>query len=195
MRAFEIVEMTDRARWRAWLAAHHTQSASIWLVTYKKHCGDRHLDYDSTVEEALCFGWIDSHVRRLDAERKQQLFSPRRPRSIWSALNKRRVAALFADGRMTPAGLAVIEAAKADGSWTAYDECEALIEPPDLAAALDAAPAARAAWDGFAPSSKKGVLWWVKSAKTAPTRDKRIAEITRLAALGLRANHPESKGK
>ena len=195
MRAFEHVEVTARAQWRAWLAEHHRQSDSIWLVTYKKHCGDRYLDYDSTVEEALCFGWIDSHVRRVDDDRKKLLFSPRRRGSIWSALNKRRVARLEADGLMTPPGRAVIAAAQADGSWTLYDDCEALIEPPDLQTALDGSIDARVAWNGFSPSSKKGILWWIKSAKRAPTRNRRIAETARLAALGLRANYPEARGK
>jgi len=195
MRAFETVEVTRRKQWRDWLQANHQRSEPIWLVTYKKHCADRHLSYDSVVEEILCFGWIDSLVRRLDADRKQQLMSPRRRGSSWSALNKRRVAALTASGHMMPAGAAAVEAAKADGSWSVYDDCEALIEPPDLAAALDGPPEARARWADFSDSSKKGILWWIKSAKRAPTRAKRIRETARLAALGLRANHPEARGK
>lgn len=195
MRAFEMVEVASRAEWRAWLAANHEQDEAIWLVTWKKHCGERYLDYDAVVEEALCFGWIDSSVRTLDADRRQQLLSPRRAGSIWSALNKARVEALIADGRMTAAGLAAIAAAKADGSWSIYDDCEARVVPDDLAAALDAAPGAAAAWAGFAASAQKGILWWIKSAKTAATRAKRVAETARLAALGLRAQHPEAKGR
>lgn len=195
MHAFEHIEITDRAALRAWLEAHHRQSESVWLVTYKKHCGDRFLPYDDVIDELLCFGWIDSHVRKVDADRKKLLISPRRPGSIWSRLNKTRVERLDADGRMTDAGRAKIEAAKADGSWTLYDECEARVVPPDLAAAFAAVPGSADRWDGFGAAAQKGILWWIKSAKTAATRQKRIAETARLAGLGLRANHPEAKGR
>lgn len=195
MRPLEHVEVITRAAWRAWLAAHHGRGESIWLVTYKKHCGDRYLPYDAVVEEALCFGWIDGLVRRVDDDRKKQLISPRRPGSAWSALNKRRVAALIAEGAMAPPGLAVIERARADGSWTIYDDCEARVMPEDLAAALAAVEGATAAWRGFPESAQRGILWWIKSAKTAATRGGRVAETARLAGIGLRANHPEAKGK
>lgn len=195
MKAFEHVTITRRAEWRAWLAANHTRTESIWLVTFKKRCGERHVPYDDVVEEALCFGWIDSHIRRVDDERSKLLISPRRPRSPWSRLNKQRVERLSAAGLITPAGWAPIEAAKVDGSWTVYDEVEELIVPPDLAAALEAVPDATARWAAFSPSSRKGILWWIKSAKRAPTRDRRIAETARLAGLGLRANFPEAKGR
>ncbi|MEM9999194.1 MAG: YdeI/OmpD-associated family protein [Bacteroidota bacterium] len=189
------VEVTSRAAWRAWLAAHHTQPDGIWLVTYKKHTGGRYVDYDSIVEEALCFGWIDSLPRKLDADRTMLYVSPRKPGSIWSRLNKQRIEALEADGRMTEIGRAKIEAAKADGSWTLYDDVENLVIPDDLAAALASAPAAEAAFDGFSASSKKGVLWWIKSAKRDATRAKRIAETVRLAALGVVANTPMARGR
>lgn len=195
MRSFEHVEVTDRAGLRAWLAAHHTQSDPVWLVTYKKHCGARHVSWHTLVEEVLCFGWIDSHARPVDADRTKRLISPRRPGSIWSALNKRRLIELEAAGRMTDAGRAVIERASADGSWTLYDDCEALIVPDDLGAALEATPGAEAAWQGFPDSSKRAMLWWIKSAKRASTRAIRIAETARLAGLGLRANFPEAKGR
>lgn len=194
MRAFEHVEVTRMEDWRAWLAAHHTQTDAIWLVTYKKHCPDRYLAYHDLVDEAICQGWIDSLQRRVDADRRKQLYSPRRRGSIWSKLNKDRVERLTAEGRMQPAGQAAIDAARADGSWTLYDECEALIVPPDLGAALDAA-GSMAQWAAFAPSSRKAILWWIKSAGRAATREKRIAETARLAALNLRANHPEAKGR
>jgi len=188
------VEVRGRAQWRAWLAANHTQPESIWLVFYKKHHPD-HLDRDALVEEALCFGWIDSLPRKLDADRTMIRVSPRQKGSIWSRLSKERAARMIDAGLMTEAGYAAIERAKEDGSWTIYDECEDLVVRPDLAEALDAVEGAREAWDGFPASSRKGILWWIKSAKTAKTRAERVAETARLAGLGLRANFPESKGK
>jgi uncharacterized protein YdeI (YjbR/CyaY-like superfamily) len=187
------VEPADRAAWRAWLAAHHAQDGAVWLVLRKGEGAG--LTQDAAIEEALCFGWIDSLPRKLDAERWMLLVSPRRPGSPWSRVNKARVERLAAAGRMAPPGVARIADAKADGSWTIYDTAEALAEPPELVAALAAAEGARAAWDGFAPSARKGILWWIASARTEATRARRIAETARLASLGLRANFPESRGR
>jgi uncharacterized protein YdeI (YjbR/CyaY-like superfamily) len=190
--AYEDIEPGSRAAWRAWLKAHHRQTESVWLVMCK---GDDDLNAAAAAEEALCFGWIDSLPRKLDETRWKLLVSPRKPKSPWSKINKARVAKLIAAGKMTKAGLAKIAAAKADGSWDVYDSAETLEEPEDLARALKKTPASFAAWRGFAPSSRKGILWWIASAKTDATRAKRIAETVRLAALGLRANFPESRGR
>ncbi|MCB9552738.1 MAG: YdeI/OmpD-associated family protein [Myxococcales bacterium] len=195
MRVFEEVEVDGVEAWRAWLDAHHTQRETIWLVTWKAHHPERHLTYEELVCEALCYGWIDSQTRTVDADRRAQMLSPRRPGSGWSAINKARIERLTAEGRLRPAGIAAIEAAKADGSWAIYDDVEARVVPDDLAAALAAIEGATDAWAGFAPTSQKNILWWLKSAKTAPTRQKRIAETARLAGLGLRAQHPEAKGR
>ncbi|MEL6613742.1 MAG: YdeI/OmpD-associated family protein [Bacteroidota bacterium] len=189
------VEVTSRAAWRAWLAANHEQPEGIWLVTYKKHTGDRYVDYDSIVEEALCFGWIDSLPRKLDADRTMLYLSPRKPKSIWSRLNKTRVDALEEAGLMTDVGRAKIEAAKTSGSWTIYDSVEDLLVPDDLRDALAREPDAAAAFDAFSDSSKKGVLWWIKSAKRDATRAKRIAETVRFAKLGVVANTPDARGR
>ena len=183
----EIVEVTDRGAWRAWLAERHTQREAIWLVRHKKASDGTGPSYEEAVEEALCFGWIDGKVNRLDEHRTLQLFAPRKPRSTWSALNKERVARLERDGLVTPAGVAAIEVAKANGSWNALDAIDRLEEPSDLAAALDAVPAARASWDGFSPSSRKGILWWVVSAKRPETRAKRVDQTVSMAERGLRA--------
>jgi uncharacterized protein YdeI (YjbR/CyaY-like superfamily) len=197
MDRFQQVEVTSRGQWRDWLVAHHHQADSIWLVTYKKHAGNgpdgpvsdhRYLPYDAIVEEALCFGWIDSLPRRLDADRTMLLLSPRRPKSAWSRLNKTRVAHLMDQGLITPAGLAKIEQAKADGSWTFLDDVEALIIPVDLAAALAQNPTAANYFEDFSPSAKKGILQWIKSAKQAATRQKRIAKTVEFAAQNLKAN-------
>jgi uncharacterized protein YdeI (YjbR/CyaY-like superfamily) len=143
--------------------------------------------YADLVEEAICFGWIDSTVNVLDDDRGLQLMTPRKPRSGWTRLNRRRVADMEAQGRMTDAGRRAVDRAKADGSWTVYDPVEDLLEPDDLAAALDAVPAARAAWTGFPPSARKQMLWWVVSAGRAETRAGRIAKIVDAAAEGRRA--------
>jgi uncharacterized protein YdeI (YjbR/CyaY-like superfamily) len=171
------VEVTSRAQWGAWLAAHHAQRTGIWLVVYKKHCGDRHVAWPDVVREALCWGWIDCRTRRLDEDRTSLLITPRRAGSIWSATNKRLVAELDEAGLLRPPGRALIEAARADGSWTFLDDIDALIEPDDLVAALDAEPAARATWNATSPSVRKQALYWIKTAKRAPTRSDRIAKI------------------
>ena len=183
----EIVEVPDRAAWRQWLAERHEQRDAIWLVFHKKASDGMSPSYEEAVEEALCFGWIDSTVNRLDEQRNLQLFAPRRARSTWSASNKERVARLEHAGLLAPAGIAAIDRAKDNGSWSALDAVERLDEPRDLAAALDAEARARRNWNGFSASSRKGILWWVVSAKRPETRARRIEQTVRMAAKGLRA--------
>ena len=173
-----------RAEFRSWLADNHDSADGVWLVYFKKHTGRPSIDYEGAVREALCFGWIDGKVQRLDDERYRQVFMPRRVGSTWSASNKRRVAELEREEALAPAGVALIEGAKADGSWTLLDDVEALMVPEDLAAALDAAPGARAAFDGFTDSIKKATLWHVKSAKRPETRARRIDRVAEEAARG-----------
>ncbi|MCB0811504.1 MAG: hypothetical protein KDB96_19675, partial [Flavobacteriales bacterium] len=134
----EQVQVHSRAELRAWLRKNHTRTTGVWLVSYKKSVPAKYLDYASIVEEALCFGWIDSTARGLDEERSMLHFCPRKPGSAWSKVNKERIERLVASGRMTKAGLAKIEAAKKDGSWTALDAVEALVVPTDLQRALAA---------------------------------------------------------
>jgi uncharacterized protein YdeI (YjbR/CyaY-like superfamily) len=178
-----------RRAWRAWLAKHHAVSTGIWLIYDKLSTGRRRLGYAEAVEEALCFGWVDSRPNRLDEERYMQLFSPRKPGSAWSAINKQRVERLVAAGLMTPAGLAKIEAAKADGSWSALDEVEALAVPADLARALRANPKAAEYFESFSRSSRKIILTWIATAKRPETRAARVTETVALASRGLKANH------
>lgn len=182
------VELTDRASWRAWLAAHHGQPGGVWTVRYRTHAGRPTLTVRDLVEEALCVGWIDSLPRALDAERTMLYVAPRKAGSNWSGLNKRYVADLTARGLMRPAGVAAVERAQADGSWAALDDVENLVVPDDLAAAFDAHPGSRAAWDGFPPSARRGILEWILTAKRPATRQKRLDETARLAARGERAN-------
>lgn len=174
--------------WRAWLAAHHTRGEGVWLIRYKKATGKPSLSYDEAVEEALCFGWVDSLPRALDAARSMLYFAPRKPGSGWSRKNKERIARLTAAGRMQPAGRAKVDAAKADGSWSALDAIENLEVPDDLQAALAAHPPAAEHFGAFPRSVKRGILEWIASAKREATRAKRVEETARLAAENVRAN-------
>lgn len=185
MKAFEQVEVANRQQWRDWLIAHHQQRMSVWLITYKKHIGAQYLSYNAIVEEALCFGWIDSLPRKLDENRTMLLLSPRKPKSVWSKLNKTRVEWLIEQGLMMPAGLEKIERAKADGSWAFLDDVE--IIPDDLAAALACNTEATKYFSAFSPSAKKGILQWIKMAKRDETRRQRIEKTVTLAAQNIKA--------
>jgi uncharacterized protein YdeI (YjbR/CyaY-like superfamily) len=182
-----IFHPRDAAAWRAWLEHHHRTARGVWVASWKKTTDRPAVDYERLVEEALCYGWIDSTAGTLDDERRLQLMTPRKPKSGWTRLNRSRVAALEADGRMTDAGREAVEAAQANGSWLLYDSVEDLIEPPALAAALDASAPARAAWDGFPPSARKQMLWSVVSAARPETQAARIAKIVAEAEQGRRA--------
>jgi uncharacterized protein YdeI (YjbR/CyaY-like superfamily) len=178
----ERVHPPDRAAWREWLSANHASSNGVWLVFDKKaHRKDR-LAYADAVEEGLCFGWIDSVLRPVSDEHYMQLFTPRKPKSVWSKLNKDRVARLVEQKLMMPAGLAMVEIAQRSGTWTALDSVEADTVPPDLASALGAKPAAARNFAAFAPSARKAYLYWINAAKRPETRTARIREVVRLAA-------------
>lgn len=184
---FPIFHADGRPSWRAWLETHHDTERGVWLCSWKPATGRPACPYPDAVEEALCFGWIDSTVNRLDDERGLQLMTPRKPKSSWTRLNRQRVADMEAAGLMSDAGRAAVEVAKANGYWTIYESVEDLIEPEELAAALDAVPAAREHWDAFPPSARKQMLWPIVSAARAETRAKRIASIVEKAAVGERA--------
>jgi uncharacterized protein YdeI (YjbR/CyaY-like superfamily) len=177
-----------RAEWRQWFQQNHTRTDGVWLISYKKAAGKPRLEYDEAVEEALCFGWIDSKPNKLDDERTMLWFAPRKPGSGWSGSNKIRVEKLVREGQMMPAGLAKIEASKQDGSWFALDAVEALEIPPDLASAFVASQTASQYFDAFPRSVKRGILEWIASARRAETRANRIEETVRLAAENIRAN-------
>jgi len=185
----ETVHPGTREAWRKWLEAHHASAPGIWLIYDKKSTGRRRLTYAEAVEEALCFGWIDSRPNKIDDDHYKQLFSPRKPGSVWSRINKERIEKLIAQGLMTPAGLVLVEAARKDGSWNTLDAIDEMKVPPDLAAALAANPEADQYFSAFSNSSKKIILWWIESAKRPETRSKRIEETVRLAAQNLKANH------
>jgi uncharacterized protein YdeI (YjbR/CyaY-like superfamily) len=176
----------DRAGWRAWLIANHATSGGVHLVSWRKAAGRTSVAYEDAVEEALCVGWIDSVGGRLDDERGLQWFSPRRSRSGWARSNKERVERLIAAGLMLPAGLAAIEEAKRNGTWTLLDDVENLVVPDDLAIALDAQPPAREHWEAFSRSPRRAILEWIAQAKRPETRARRIAEAVEHAARGER---------
>ena len=188
-----MIDPPDRAAWRAWLATNHTRPTGVWVVMDRRGTNPTQVDYESAVEEALCFGWIDSKVVKLDTKRTLQWFSPRRPGGTWARTNKARVERLTEAGLMTPAGLAVIEDAKRTGAWTILDDVENLVVPDDLAAAFAAAPPAQANWDAFSRSAKMFILTWIIQAKRPETRAARVAETARRAAVNEKANEPRSK--
>jgi uncharacterized protein YdeI (YjbR/CyaY-like superfamily) len=177
-----------REDWRIWLEEHHSRVQGVWLITYKKATGKPRMEYEDWVEEALCFGWVDSKPGKLDEERSMLWFAPRKKRTGWSRSNKERVDKLTTAGMMAPAGLAKVEAAKLDGSWNALNGVENLEIPADLQIALDANPPAGEYFAAFPRSVKRAILEWINSAKKAETRASRVEETARLVAQNIRAN-------
>jgi uncharacterized protein YdeI (YjbR/CyaY-like superfamily) len=182
----ERLQPGSRSAWRAWLAEHHAASDGVWVVLRRQQSGRAGLTYEDAVLEALCFGWIDSKMSRLDDRRNLLRFSPRKRGSGWARSNKLRIEQLMREGLMTEAGLARIEEAKQDGSWTMLDAVEDLVVPDDLAAALAAHPGAREHWDGFPRSVRRAALEWIVLAKRPETRARRVAETARQAGAGER---------
>jgi uncharacterized protein YdeI (YjbR/CyaY-like superfamily) len=172
--------------WREWLQTHHAEKQSIWLIYHKKQSATPSLTWSQAVDEALCFGWIDSRAQPLDGERHRQFFSRRKPGSGWSKINKAKVERLTAAGLMTPAGFASIETAKQNGAWTLLDDVEELRLPADLAQPLQAQPLAASYFASLSRSDKRTILQWLVLAKRPATRQKRIAEIVALAAQQLK---------
>ena len=182
----EAVHFQSVGEWHAWLEEHHRRREGVWLVQWKPRTGKPAIPYEDAIEEALCYGWVDSTYRSLDDERGMLWYSPRRRGSLWARSNKERVARLEAQGRMTEAGRAAIEQAKADGSWTILESVEDLIVPDDLAAALDARPGAREAWESFPPTAKRAYLLWIVTAKRPETRRQRIERSADMVRQGKR---------
>ncbi len=180
------VRPRDRAAWRAWLD-HHPGARGIWLLLAKKHVPGRWLTYEEALEEALCVGWIDGLVKRVDEDFRAHRFTPRKKDSVWSEANKRRVRKLAREGLMTAAGLALVAHAKRSGEWAAARRREDPRRvPPDLAQALAAAPAALAYFEALPPSYRKMVLYWIEDARRPETRARRIAELVSDCARGRR---------
>ncbi|MGN7150157.1 YdeI/OmpD-associated family protein [Arthrobacter sp. SAFR-179] len=181
----EELLVPDAAAWRAWLEENHKTSPGVWLVLHKKGGTVTALDYPAALDEALCFGWIDGQLRRRDDESSFQRMTPRRPRSVWSARNVGHVARLEEAGKMTDAGRAAVEAAKADGRWDAAYGGQADLEvPADLAAAIAANPAAQAMFDVLTKTNLFALVYRTNSAKQAATRERRIAGFVDMLARG-----------
>ncbi|MEP4534662.1 MAG: YdeI/OmpD-associated family protein [Cyclobacteriaceae bacterium] len=176
----------DPSDWRNWLDENHESSQSIWLIYYKSTSEHYNLSWSEAVDEALCFGWIDSTRKTIDDARFKQLFSKRKPKSGWSKINKEKVDRLIAENRMTRAGHEAIEVGKQNGSWDLYNEVDQLIVPKDLDTALAARLNAKVFFDGLSPSAKKAILAWIVLAKRPETREKRIAEVANRAEKGLK---------
>lgn len=191
----ESIEFYPRNRqaWRNWLQKNHATKQSVWLIMYKKSSGKPTILYNEVVEEALCFGWIDSVPRKRDAESSFLYISVRKAKSGWSALNKTRIEKLLRENKMAAAGLQKIEAAKKDGSWSALDKIEALEMPAALQKALTRNKKALAHFNGFPSSVRKQLFLWVESAKTPVTKEKRITGIVTLAEKNIRTNQWKPK--
>lgn len=186
----------SRKEWRKWLEKNHQSEKSIWLIIYKKESEISSVYYPEAVDEALCFGWIDSKPNKRDKNSYYQFFAKRNPKSNWSKVNKEKIAKLIEKGLMHSAGLEMIEIAKENGTWTALDEVENLIIPDDLQELFSKNKTAFKNWRNFPPSSKRGILEWIFNAKKAETRQKRIEETVSLAEKDIRANHyRQPKGK
>jgi uncharacterized protein YdeI (YjbR/CyaY-like superfamily) len=188
------VHPLTRAEWREWLSENHTRATGVWLVSYKKGTGKSRFDYNDSVEEALCFGWVDSKPNKLDEERTMLWFAPRKGKTGWSKPNKERVDRLVNSGLMQPAGMAKVDQAKADGSWSLLDAVEQLQVPQDLLEALAARPPAEQNFLNFPKSARRGILEWVLQARRPETRAARVQETARLAQLNQRANQWPGKG-
>jgi uncharacterized protein YdeI (YjbR/CyaY-like superfamily) len=189
-----ILTVADAAAWRAWLGEHHEESQGVWLRLAKKGTTEpTSLTYDEALDDALCHGWIDGQVRRLDERTYRQRFTPRRARSTWSKRNVGHVERLAREGRMRPAGVAAVERAKADGRWEAAYAGQAAMEvPADLAAALDAEPAARATFDALTSQNRYAILFRIHDAKRADTRTRRIEQFVAMLAAG-ETPHPQRR--
>jgi uncharacterized protein YdeI (YjbR/CyaY-like superfamily) len=168
---------SNKQEWRAWLEVNHYTKLSIWVIFYKKSSNIPTITWSESVDEALCYGWIDSVKKSIDSEKSIQFFSRRKPNSTWSKINKEKVKSLIEIGKMTEAGLKCIEIAKQNGTWTILDEVEELIIPKDLESAFDNLPGSMEFFQSLTKTSRKVMLQWIVMAKQNETRQKRILEI------------------
>lgn len=182
----ETFSPTSRQDWRQWLEENHHSKTSIWLIYYKKQAKMPTISWSEAVDEALCFGWIDSVQKPIDGEKFMQFFSKRKTNSVWSKINKGKVQQLIAENKMTEAGYKSIEIAQQNGSWTILDEAEELIIPEDLNKAFTLQTGSKDFFLSLSKSGQKAILQWLVLAKLAETRQKRINEIAELAAQKLK---------
>lgn len=177
---------SSRAEWRKWLEENHQSKQSVWLIYFKSFTKVPSLSWSEAVDEALCFGWIDSTKKTIDEERYMQYFSRRKPNSMWSKINKDKIKQLTEQGLMRTAGIDCITIAKQNGSWTMLDDVENLIIPDDLETAFAGEPNSKTFFLNFSKTAKKSILYWVISAKRDITRQKRIKEIVKLTGQNLK---------
>jgi uncharacterized protein YdeI (YjbR/CyaY-like superfamily) len=187
------IRCKNRTMLRKWLQKNCHTKESVWLIIHKKNSTVGSLSYNDAVEEALCFGWIDSKPNKLDDETYKLLYSPRKPKSVWSRVNKQKIEMLVEQGLMHSTGLATIEAAKMNGSWQTLDAIEALQMPTELEKALSKSNAARKYFDAFPASVRKQLFWWIASAKREETQKRRVEETVSLAEKNIRANQYKPK--
>ncbi|WP_430412632.1 YdeI/OmpD-associated family protein [Kordia sp.] len=183
----EELYFKNDVEWRAWLEKNHNTSTGVYLIFYKVSSSTESMRWEEAVKVALCFGWIDSTVKKLDDERRRQYFCQRKPKSVWSKLNKTYIVELIAENKMHESGSLKMIAAIKDGSWTALDDVENLIIPKKLQQAFDQNPKAFENYKNFSPSYRKGYLYWLNQAKREATREKRITEIIRLCAENVKS--------
>ena len=193
--AIELEELLvkDAVEWRAWLEQHHATSPGVWLVLHKKGGNTTELDYEAALQEALCFGWIDGQGKRRDDDSSFQRMTRRGPKSVWSARNVDRIEKLEATGRMTEAGRAAVEAAKADGRWeTAYSGQASAEVPADLAAAIADEPRAQAMFDVLTSVNRYALIYRTNSVKQAANRERKIKGFVEMLARG-ETPYPQKK--
>lgn len=179
----------NKDEWRAWLKENHHSEKSVWLIIYHKNSEKQSIYYDEAVEEAICFGWIDSVAHKRDEESKYQFFAQRNPKSNWSKANRERAEKMMKQGRMTERGQQLIDLAKTTGTWEALIDVQNSVIPNDLQESLDKNKAALKNFLAFPPSSKRIILEWILNAKKEETRKKRIQETVQLASENIKANH------
>lgn len=183
----EELYFTTPEEWRSWLTENHHRSKGVFLIFYTIAHSNPSMRWEEAVKVALCFGWIDSTVKSLGDGKRNQYFTPRKPKSVWSALNKSYIEVLTAEGLMHPSGLKSIELAKQNGSWSSLDSVENGEIPKDLQLAFDANPNAYSNYNNFSPSARKSYLYWLSQAKRSETREKRISEIVSLCDKNIKS--------
>ena len=177
----EKMHVTSRNDWRTWLRNNHDTKKEVWLIYYKKHTGKPRISYDDAVEEALCFGWIDSIVKKIDDEKFAQKFTPRKDKSKWSETNKKRARKMIKEGKMTKAGLAKIGEAKSNGEWFKTASVrKQLVIPSYIEKALAANKEAQDNFTNLANGYKRQLVGWITSAKREETRKRRLTHAIRL---------------
>jgi len=184
----KAISAKNAIEWRNWLKNNHNKEKSVWLIIYKKESATPSVYYDEAVDEALCFGWIDSKPNKRDEESYYQFFAQRNPKSNWSKVNKEKVVKLIEEGKMEVAGMDMVNHAKQSGTWDALNEVENLVIPEDLEKELSIHQHAKINFENFPPSIRRGILEWIFNAKRDDTREKRIRETAELAEKNIRAN-------